>query len=111
MTGPAAARPVSAPPSAPDPAGPSAGRAGLSACLSALDEAIDAAAALGIDVDDAHAARRNATERAGFPGATYVVALVGGTGVGKSSLLNALAGGEVSPASARRRADSGTPRP
>jgi hypothetical protein len=37
-----------------------------------------------------------------------VLALVGGTGVGKSSLLNALAGGVVSPASARRPT-TGTP--
>src|SRR5687767_10097753 len=37
-----------------------------------------------------------------FPGATYVLALAGGTGVGKSSLLNAIAGKEVSRAAARR---------
>ena len=37
-----------------------------------------------------------------FPAETYVLALVGGTGVGKSSLLNALAGSSVSDASARR---------
>ena len=40
--------------------------------------------------------------RVGFPGDAYVLALVGGTGVGKSSLLNALAGGDVSRASALR---------
>ena len=33
-----------------------------------------------------------ARERSGFIGAAYVLALAGGTGVGKSSLLNALAG-------------------
>jgi hypothetical protein len=38
----------------------------------------------------------------GFPGDAYVLAFVGGTGVGKSSLLNALAGETVSPASVRR---------
>ncbi|MFL5651762.1 MAG: GTPase [Chloroflexota bacterium] len=38
----------------------------------------------------------------GFPGDAYVLAFVGGTGVGKSSLLNALAGDVVSTASARR---------
>ena len=43
-----------------------------------------------------------APDASGFPGDAYVLALVGGTGVGKSSLLNALAGGDVSPASARR---------
>ncbi|HUQ42684.1 MAG TPA: GTPase, partial [Candidatus Limnocylindrales bacterium] len=36
------------------------------------------------------------------PGDAYVLALVGGTGVGKSTLLNALAGEQVSAASARR---------
>ena len=41
-------------------------------------------------------------ERLGFPAETYVLALVGGTGVGKSSLLNALAGSSVSAASVRR---------
>jgi hypothetical protein len=38
----------------------------------------------------------------GFPGDAYVLAFVGGTGVGKSSLLNALAGDTISPASVRR---------
>ena len=47
----------------------------------------------------AHAA---GIRRIGFPGDAYVLALVGGTGVGKSSLLNALAGSVVSTASARR---------
>ena len=43
-----------------------------------------------------------AAERLGFPGSAYVLALAGGTGVGKSSLLNALAGRVVSPARAIR---------
>jgi energy-coupling factor transporter ATP-binding protein EcfA2 len=38
----------------------------------------------------------------GFPGDAYLLAMVGGTGVGKSSLLNALAGATVSAASVRR---------
>ena len=37
-----------------------------------------------------------ARERSGFKGSAYVLALAGGTGVGKSSLLNALAGRTVS---------------
>lgn len=41
-------------------------------------------------------------ERRGFPGDTLVVALAGGTGAGKSSLLNALAGEEVASVSAVR---------
>lgn len=43
-----------------------------------------------------------ARRRAGFPGSTYVLALAGGTGVGKSSLLNALAGHTVSAVRAIR---------
>ena len=74
----------------------------LSRCLAAALEAADAADLLGLDsqpLRDAHAA---GSRRVGFPGDAYVLALVGGTGVGKSSLLNALAGGVVSTASARR---------
>ncbi len=83
-------------------AGPSADRAGLGACLARLDEAIDAARTLGLPTADAEAVRAEASERLGFPAEAYVVALVGGTGVGKSSLLNALAGTSVSEASVRR---------
>ena len=74
----------------------------LARCLEALDEAIAAATSLGIDTAAAVAVRETAKERARFPGDSYVLALVGGTGVGKSTLLNALAGEEVSTASARR---------
>lgn len=74
----------------------------LGPCLEALDEAIAAGTALGIDTAAAAAVRETARERARFAGDAYVLALVGGTGVGKSTLLNALAGAEVSPASARR---------
>ena len=80
----------------------------LSACLAALDDAVDAAAALGLETSRARAALENARQRLGFEGSAYVLALVGGTGVGKSSLLNALAGGVVSTASARRPT-TGTP--
>jgi hypothetical protein len=74
----------------------------LDRCLAALLEAADAAQSLGIDTDAVRAAHADAVRRMGFPGDAYVLAFVGGTGVGKSSLLNALAGETVSPASVRR---------
>lgn len=77
-------------------------RRGLGPCLDRLGEAIDAARILDLPIADAEAVRDEATQRLGFPADTYVLALVGGTGVGKSSLLNALAGSAVSQASARR---------
>ncbi|MBA3587291.1 MAG: 50S ribosome-binding GTPase [Chloroflexi bacterium] len=76
-----------------------------------LDEAIDrlhdaAAAAREIGLDDeaarADAVLARARERSGFSGAAYVLALAGGTGVGKSSLLNALARRTVSAVRAVR---------
>ena len=76
-----------------------------------LDEELDrlaraAAAAREIGLDQVASAAdvvvRRARERTGFPGATYVLALAGGTGVGKSSLLNALAGDSVSAVGAVR---------
>jgi GTP-binding protein EngB required for normal cell division len=72
--------------------------------LERLEEAAAAAADLGL-VDQARSARALADrirERLGFPGEVYVMALVGGTGVGKSSVLNTLAGADVSPARALR---------
>jgi hypothetical protein len=90
------------PPRIPEWAGPSGDQAGLGACLARLDEATGAARTLGLPTADAEAVRSEAGERLGFPAEAYVVALVGGTGVGKSSLLNALAGTSVSEASARR---------
>jgi energy-coupling factor transporter ATP-binding protein EcfA2 len=74
----------------------------LDACLTHLDEAIAAAATLGLETAAAAKVRETARTRLGFPSDAYVLALAGGTGVGKSTLLNALAGTEVSPASARR---------
>jgi 50S ribosome-binding GTPase len=71
-------------------------------CVVRLDAAITAATALGVPTDAAARIRDDARERLGFPSDAYVVALVGGTGVGKSSLVNALAGREISPASVRR---------
>ena len=56
----------------------------------------------GVTTAAAEAVLSDATARLGFPSDAYVVALVGGTGVGKSSLLNSLAGKVVTHASARR---------
>jgi GTP-binding protein EngB required for normal cell division len=80
----------------------------LAAGLGALADAVDAAAVLRLDTSRARRVLDDARQRLGFEGSTYVLALVGGTGVGKSSLLNALAGGVVSAASARRPT-TGTP--
>jgi hypothetical protein len=74
----------------------------LRRCLATLLAAAEAADVLGVSTDRARAVHADATGRLGFPSDAYVLALVGGTGVGKSSLLNALAGVDVSPASARR---------
>jgi hypothetical protein len=89
-------------PSLPDWARPSIGDHGIGPCLKRLEDAIPAAAALGVPTEDAAAVRREVEGRLGFPAETYVLALVGGTGVGKSSLLNALAGSPISDASVRR---------
>jgi hypothetical protein len=86
----------------PDWAGPWLGEHGIGACLKRLDDAIAAAATLGMATDEARTVAREIADRLGFPAETYVLALVGGTGVGKSSVLNALAGSSVSDASARR---------
>jgi putative protein kinase ArgK-like GTPase of G3E family len=70
--------------------------------IDALGEGIAAARVLGLDVARASAVAQEASERLGIAPDAYVVALVGGTGVGKSTILNALAGEDISPASARR---------
>ena len=75
---------------------------GVAACLARLDEGINAARRLKLDVTQAEAVRQDADTRLGFPADVAVVALAGGTGVGKSTLLNALAGESVSEASVRR---------
>jgi GTP-binding protein EngB required for normal cell division len=67
-----------------------------------LTQAIEAAEQLGLDSADARSAARLIGERQGYPSDLYVLALAGGTGVGKSSLLNALAGEEISPPGPRR---------
>jgi GTP-binding protein EngB required for normal cell division len=74
----------------------------LGACLAGLLEAADAADGLGLPTSSLRAIHADAVTRVGFPGEAYVLAFVGGTGVGKSSLLNALAGSAVSAASVRR---------
>ena len=51
------------------------------------------------DVDLARVAAARARDRRGYLGGTLVMAIVGGTGSGKSSLLNALAGTEVASVS------------
>jgi GTP-binding protein EngB required for normal cell division len=76
----------------------------LDARLARLREAVEAARSIGLE-EEAAAARavaRRVGRRAGFGGEVYVMALAGGTGVGKSSVLNALAGTEVSEVRAVR---------
>jgi len=80
---------------------------GLAPCLEQLAAAVDAAEQLGLDVAAARAVGEEAEARLRLAGEGYVLALVGGTGVGKSSLLNALAEQEVSQVSARRPTTSG----
>ena len=72
------------------------------ACLAVLEQAIDAAEQLGLDAAGARATLDTARARLGLGGSAYVLAIVGGTGVGKSTLLNALAKESVSEAGARR---------
>lgn len=76
----------------------------LEAELDGLARAAAAAREIGLEelAAEADAVVRRARERAGFPGATYVLALAGGTGVGKSSVLNALARQTVSAVRAVR---------
>jgi hypothetical protein len=89
-------------PRQPEPPPLTAGEDPLQRCLSSLLEAAEAADALGIPTDRVRAAHDDASRRLGFPSDVYVLALVGGTGVGKSSLLNALARADVSQVSVRR---------
>jgi energy-coupling factor transporter ATP-binding protein EcfA2 len=74
----------------------------LNACLRALEAVAEAAEALGLGPRPARETAERARRRLGFPGTTFVLALAGGTGSGKSSLLNALAGTQVSPVGAVR---------
>jgi GTP-binding protein EngB required for normal cell division len=72
--------------------------------LRLLHAAVDAALRLGLEEEAAvvREVARRIERRAGFAGSVYVMAMAGGTGVGKSSVLNALAGEEVSAARAIR---------
>jgi energy-coupling factor transporter ATP-binding protein EcfA2 len=78
--------------------------ADLIEALEALDLAVArAAGVVGDEVVQPYAAvALNARRRIGFLGETVVIALGGGTGVGKSSLLNALAGTTVARTGALR---------
>jgi hypothetical protein len=67
-----------------------------------LEQVVEAAEQLGLDSEEARSAARLMGERRGYPSELYVLALAGGTGVGKSSLLNALAGAELSLPGPRR---------
>ena len=77
-------------------------RTDLGSCLEGLERVAEAAERLGLDAGAARATLIASRTRLGFPGTAFVLALAGGTGAGKSSLLNALAGAEVSPAGATR---------
>ena len=70
--------------------------------LGGLNEGIAAARALELDVSRAERVAAEGSERLGIAPDAYVVALVGGTGVGKSTILNALGGGGISAVGARR---------
>lgn len=72
-----------------------------------LDAAIGAATTLGLPTDAVEAVRDDLVQRGGYPGDLYVLALAGGTGVGKSSLLNALAGADLSRAGVQRPTTTG----
>ncbi len=76
----------------------------LDARLAAVARVAAAVRDLGLveRADAAEEAVHRARERIGFEGDTYVLALAGGTGVGKSSVLNALAGRTVSAVRAVR---------
>ena len=104
---PAVAAPPNVPSSAPTAPPPEVERDPIQhlrpeVALAHLTRAINAADVLGVPTIDAEKVRAGSEARLGYPSDAYVLALIGGTGVGKSSLLNALAGEPVSAASARR---------
>lgn len=76
----------------------------LDARLARLRDAVEAARSIGLEEEAARARSisRRIGRRSGFGGSVYVMALAGGTGVGKSSVLNALAGSVVSAVRAVR---------
>ncbi len=75
--------------------------AGLPAVLDTLDLAVARARAILDETELAEpaAAAAAARDRRGFLGGTLVMAVAGGTGSGKSSVINALVGEEVAPVS------------
>ncbi len=70
--------------------------------LELAERASAEAQTIGLDVSEIDQLVSDAEKRLGLTGDKYVLALIGGTGVGKSTLLNALAGTEVSKASVLR---------
>ena len=76
----------------------------LARVLDLVDEAVSRAADVvgSSAVEEAALLARSARQRLGFLGETVVIALAGGTGSGKSSLLNALAGEYVAEVAAIR---------
>ena len=80
------------------------GRTLLEDRLGRLREAAETARSIGLETEAgaAEEVAERIAQRSGFLGPIYVMALAGGTGVGKSSILNALAGHVVSPARAVR---------
>lgn len=76
----------------------------LASTVGRLERAAEAAREIGMtdQAAEAGAVLGRVRERAGFPGGAFVLALAGGTGVGKSSVLNALAGQTVSAVRAVR---------
>ncbi|MBX3030167.1 MAG: 50S ribosome-binding GTPase [Chloroflexi bacterium] len=78
------------------------GLAAADVLLDRLVRAAEAATTLGLDPIPATEAAAVIRARGGFPGDLYVLALAGGTGVGKSSILNALAGDDLSDTGVQR---------
>lgn len=74
----------------------------LAEVIDNLRDAVSIGREIGLSVERANDVLENAEARAGFTGETFVLAFIGGTGVGKSTLLNALAGQVVSEASVIR---------
>lgn len=66
-----------------------------------LDLAVSRAegVASGAEIDTASSIAKRARVRRGFSGDELVIAIAGGTGSGKSSVLNAVAGAEIAPVS------------
>lgn len=76
----------------------------LASLLGDLERVAEQVRGLGLkeEAGEALGSARRARARIGFVGDAYVMALAGGTGVGKSSVLNALAGRTVSAVRAVR---------